>query len=335
MTGTGLGPGSLNGRPTTLDTDRHAFLDRYPLLTRKELRDMPEPDPIIEQVLPGPRSLVALTGSRGLGKSLFALDMAGAISTNLPTWTGFDVRHHGTVMYMSREGFPSVPSRVDAWEAARRRTLDNVLWLPGPVDLRRPLHARSVGWLVREHGAVMVVVDSARATGAGKEDTGDMGEYVVGLETIRDISGALVLVLHNTGWDTTRERGSTLLPDACDTTLHLDGDPAGLRSLKHRKHRDGEMLTGPLWFRFRHVEGTASGIFDPTDSPGDDRTLRTLVLGFVASAPGIPTKGIVDELQRPRESVSRALSTLRGDGLIENAGTRQSPSWRLSGAVQV
>lgn len=303
---------------------------RFTVLTRDDLDAIPAPDPIIDGLLPGPRSLVLLAGSRGLGKSLLSLDVSGCLSTDLPTFYGHEVRHHGPVLYVSREGFPAVPERVRAWEAWRGRRLDNVLWLPDAMDLKRPADARQVGALAADLGVVAVFLDSARATGSGKEDTADMGEYVMGLETVRDLSGAMVVALHNTGWDKSRERGSTLLPDACDTALIVEGDMAGRRSLKHTKHRDGSMLTEPLWFAWQYVEGTTSGVLVPADAPVEGVSLGTQLLGIVIQRPGLSTGALAIAVDRPRGSVSRTLGELRSAGLIVNGGTTQSPSWEVS-----
>lgn|GEM_PF-3281665 len=320
----------------TLDADQEAAAEldvarqRFHVLTRADLDTLPAPDPVIQDVLPTVGSLVAMTGSRGLGKSLIAMSLNGAISTNLPTWNGFDVRHHGPTLYVSREGFASVPTRVRAWEAVHGRELADVSWLPDPIDLKRPVDAKLLAAIAVDLGVVMITVDSARATGAGKEDTADMGEFVTGIETLRDKSGATVLVLHNTGWDRTRERGSTLLPDAMDTTFIVEGEPGrGKRSIKHSKHRDGEMLTDPLWLEWRAVDGTGSGVLVPADAPAGGATVRELVLAYVVEHPGLSTQGIAHALGIGRRtSVSEALSALSDSGLVVNDGNATHRSWR-------
>jgi energy-coupling factor transporter ATP-binding protein EcfA2 len=315
------------------DAEAAAELDvarqRFRVLSRDDLDALPLPDPVIVDVLPGVGSLVALTGSRGLGKSLIATALNGVVSTDLPTWNGYEVRHHGPTLYVSREGFPAVPNRVRAWEAVNGRRLDRVWWIRDPMDLKRPVDVVLLAAVARHLGAVMVTVDSARATGAGKEDTADMGEYVAGLEALRDRTGALVLALHNTGWDRSRERGSTLLPDAMDTAFILEGEPGrGKRSLRHSKHRDGEMLVDPLWLEWRGVDGTGSGVLVPSDAPADAATTRDLVREYVATNPGQATGRIAEDIVRTRSKVATTLSELAAAGLVVNEGTHAHPSWR-------
>lgn len=300
---------------------------RFRVLTYDDLLELPEPDPVVEGLLPARQALAMIAGARGLGKTMLGTDIAGHIASDLPLWNGLEVRHHGPVLYIAREGFPSLPERARAWHIAKGRRPDEVYWMPDPVDLKRPGDAELVAALARDLGAVAVFVDSARATGAGKEDTGDMGAYVAGLETLRDASGALVTVLHNTGWDGTRERGSTLLPDACDTVLLVEGDPDGARSLKHRKHRDGAMLDEPLWFEFRPVESTRSGVLVPATKPASGLTLRELVTLQVARTPGLGSGAIAAALGRPRPKVSTTLQGLQADGLVRNVGKSNRAEW--------
>lgn len=256
-------------------TDRYADTDqpplqrareRFRLLDREALDLLPEPTESVAGVLPARGALVVFTGSRGLGKSLLALSLAGSMSCDLDYWHSPEhkIIETGPVLYVSREGFHGVPNRVRAWEIATGQRLDNVMWMPQPLDLKRGEDAYDLALLAADVKAVMVIVDSARATGAGKEDTDDMGAYVHGLERVARGSGALVMTMHNTGHDDTRGRGSTLLPDAADTVLHLQGGrgPNDIRTLRHQKHRDGDMLDG-LRFKFRKVEGTHSGLLHP------------------------------------------------------------------------
>lgn len=311
----------------SVDRDWQAeALARFSPMSRDALDRLPEPDPLVDGLLPA-KGLAMLAGSRGLGKSLLTLSIAGTIATDLPAWIGMDVRHHGPVLYISQEGFHGVPRRVRAWEAWQNRRTDRIVWLPDPMDLKRRADAHQVAALARHFGAVMVVVDSARATGAGAEDTKDMGAYVHGLESVAAKSGALTLVLHNSGWDGTRERGSTLLPDACDTTLILEGDPDGLRTLRHRKHRDGDMLTTPLGFTFRPMDGTHSGVLIPADATAAPTTNRDRVLAYVRNHPGESSGAVATNLGLHRPNVSRDLHGLAADGLIRNDGTQQRPAW--------
>lgn len=299
---------------------------KFRVLDRDDLDNLPPPDPLIDGLLPA-KGLAMLAGERSLGKSLLALDLAAHVSAGRAAWRGMDVARGGPVLYVALEGFGHVPNRVRAWEQHHGQRLDGVRWWPDPVSLSLDLHARMVSAIARDLGAVMVVVDSARATGAGAEDTKDMGQYVTGCETVASLTDALVLVLHNTGWDTTRERGSTLLPDACDTTMLLEGDPDGVRRLKHRKHRDGSLLAVPMEFAFMSVHDTDSGVLVPPTPEDYKITTATRLLSLVAVHPLESTTQLAKRVDRDRANTSRLLNALAAEGKVRNDGTHQKSAW--------
>lgn len=301
---------------------------RFHLYDRDALDALPEPVELLSGILPARGALVVFTGSRGLGKSLLTQSLSGAVSCGLDHWhdPAHVVSEHGPVLYVAREGFHGVPRRVRAWETHHGRRLDAVTWLPSPVDLKRPADARDLALIAADLGAVAVVTDSARATGAGKEDTEDMGAFVSGLEAVAKFSGALVLTLHNTGWDDSRGRGSTLLPDAADTVLHLDGkpDPGSVRTLKHHKHRDGDMIDA-LRFRFLKVEGTDSGVLVPTDAPAVVTARREDNRQTVEAARLSLLMARVCEVLAPsRHDPSRAMSGRKVEATLRAAGHRHT-----------
>ncbi|WP_246209974.1 AAA family ATPase [Nocardioides piscis] len=268
-----------------------------------------------------------LAGARGLGKTLLALSWAAAVATGQETTGNIPVRVHGPVVYIALEGFHGIPRRLRAWEAHQGVRADGIIWVRDGLNLRDWVEADLLGRVVAHYGAVLTIVDSVRAAGAGKEDTQDMGAFVKGLERVQQSAGGLVLALHNTGWDAERERGSTLLPDACDTTLLLKGDPAGVRTLHHRKHRDGEMLEHPLAYAFRKIEGTGSGVLLPTDVPGASATLPDLLLAAIHRTPGMSTGYYATELNRHRPNTATALTGLATEGRVRNDGTKNRPTW--------
>ncbi|MBW4033503.1 MAG: AAA family ATPase [Acidobacteria bacterium] len=243
------------------------LVPRFRVLDRDDLDNLPVAVEMIGGVLPAQGALTVIAGSFGFGKSLITLDWSGTISTPaLTSWYSPDhpVNSHGLVLYIAREGFYGIPKRVRAWEIEHGHRLDDVKWMPDPIDLKKPADAADLKFIAGDLGAVLIVTDSVRATGAGAEDTADMGAYVKGLETLTG-AGFAVISPHNTGWDTSRPRGSTVLPDAADTLFILEGgrNPGDIRMLRHQKHRDGEPITKGLSFGFKEIPGTESGVLVP------------------------------------------------------------------------
>lgn len=196
------------------------------VLSRPDLDRLPRPTYAVQGVLPE-RGVAGLVGGFGSGKSLLILSLVASLSSGTE-WNGRQVQRRGALM-ISLEGFHALPERVRAYELAHGRLLDEMHWIRQGVDLKKPADVDKVLAAARSVGATVVVVDSARAAGAGAEDTADMGRFMAGLERIRREIDGLVVVLHNTGWDMTRERGSTVFPDVCDVVLLLEKGKNGHR----------------------------------------------------------------------------------------------------------
>ena len=76
-----------------------------------------------------------------------------------------------------------------------------------------------------------------RCMPSGNENaTEDMTRCVAGCDQIRSELGCAVFLLHHTGWDESRERGSTVLRGAMDTLISLKG--TDVLSLSCEKQRD-------------------------------------------------------------------------------------------------
>jgi len=298
-------------------------------ISRDDLDTMPAPEELIEGLLPR-RGIALLFGPRGLGKTLCALSLAGAASSDLPDWNDYKIVHHGPFYYIALEGWAGIPERVRAWEIANGARMDNVTFWRDRLNLKDQHTAAALGQAVRDGGYSGLIVDSVRAAGGGRENTEDMGAFVNGLETIRQAFDGLVIVLHNSGWNGDHERGSTLLGDAADTILKISGDPHGVRILEHTKHRDGEELDQPIGLTFRAVDSTRSGVLARTGTLPTAQSLRDQVLQTVITTPGQSSSGVNRELGRTeagRSEVSRLLTSLRQEDLIDNHGTTTRPKW--------
>ncbi len=268
-----------------------------------------------------------LAGMRGLGKSLLALDLLACVSLGLP-WLGRSAKK-ARVLSLSLEGFSGIPERLRGWESVHGQRIEDMVWVRDGLDLRKVADADRLADAAVEGGATVVLIDSVRAAGAGAEDTLDMGRFVKGLERVQEATGGLVLALHNSGWTGGRERGSTLLGDACDAILQLEGDPGGVRTLRHSKYRDGDMIEAPgLGFKFMAVPGTKSGVL--VEAKPEDLEHGSLMVNLVAAVqeqPGLQTGEYALRLARPRETVSKKLAAMADAGIVENRGTRQAPRW--------
>lgn len=242
-----------------------------------QLRAMPAPRPLIAGVL-GQASLALLTGMNQSYKSFVALDWACSIATGRD-WLGHAVRRSGPVLYVAAEGANGVRKRALAW--ARARDLADVpnefLLLPRPVQFRDSAGQAELTDLVADLGAVMVVIDTVHQSSAGlnENDSGDMSVVMAAARKLTS-SGATVLLVHHTGHEGLRARGSSSLTDDADEAWTVWRDPVeqspGLdceRVLRHSKSKDTEL----------HAEIVLAAAVTSTgtvDADGDPETSLTL-----------------------------------------------------------
>lgn len=335
---------------------------RFHLFDRDAVVSLPDPLDLVTGVLPPLGEIGELSGSRGLGKSLTALDLSAHVAADpdkvpdgaADLWAGVRrVNIHGPVVYVAREGWQGFGKRVRAWERfgwpgagvsglRGERRLSGVTFTPSGVDLRKPDDAYALGMLSKARGAVLVVLDSAQGTGLGAEDTADTARFNAGVRIVRDVSGAALLVLHNAGWDESRGRGSTLLPDIAGSVVHLTGDPKGLRVLRDQKFRDGT-AGDALGFTFHKiVVGTdangrevTSGVLVPADLPAEAlaevNELRGRCLRALDASPGASAEDVRRVLDLDtKDKASRLLKALESAGAVENLGAKNRGAWHLS-----
>jgi hypothetical protein len=227
---------------------------RFSTLSLEDLSNLPQPEWLIDGLLPAD-CFTTLFGPPGATKSFWALDAALSIAAGRK----FHYREvkSGKVVYFVGEGLRGMRYRVEAWRAAHPDFDDailtgNFLLVPQPVKLLEKYDQQKLLNTLAEEGDVrMIVIDTwARSlTGGDENSAGDAGVAIDVLEQARHLTGASPLVVHHTGADGTRERGSTALRGASDATLRmLRDDSSRLSVLSCLKMKDGEPFR-PIVYR--------------------------------------------------------------------------------------
>ncbi len=204
---------------------------RFKLLTRAELHAMPDPEWIVPEVLAAD-SFAVLYGAPGAAKSFMALDLACSIASGY-TFHGAAVKR-GQVLVSVGEGLRGMKWREEAWTLAHQEAdtdaLDrNLHILPRAVHLLEEREAEmfinTAEYIAQtsDEPLRLVIIDTlARAMVGGDENSAkDMGMAVDVCERIRRATGATVLAVHHSGVEGTRERGSTSLRGAADTSIMM------------------------------------------------------------------------------------------------------------------
>lgn len=223
---------------------------RFRLVSDVELNTLPDPSWQIEGVFPQD-AFVVLYGPTNHGKSFIALDMAMCLGAGLP-WKGHKITGANKVVYIYSEGTNSAKLRAAAWKlhhGYEPNDFCNVWFLPSSVDFTDATGTDIQEFLAEIErtvggGVGLVVIDTlARNFGAANENsTQDMNTFVRHCDQIRTaLGGATVLVVHHTGHDASRERGSVALKGAANTHLRAHRPDERQRRINFscEKQKDG------------------------------------------------------------------------------------------------
>lgn len=204
-------------------------------------------DFVIKHFLPA-QSLCSIYGPSGSYKSFLAVSWACHIATGIE-WAGKRVSH-GAVLYVVGEGGVGVPRRIKAWEKVHNQQVDNLWLVNRPVFPVRESEVNEVLLAAKQIEAEcgvpvrLVVIDTlARCFGGNDEnDARDMGAFIEGCDTIKQKTGATVLVVHHSGKDEAKgARGSSSFRAALDAEFNVkrEGDGKAL-ILSCTKMKDSE-----------------------------------------------------------------------------------------------
>jgi hypothetical protein len=196
------------------------------LLDRDQLIDLPDPKPLVEDLL-DLDSESWIIGASGGFKSFVALDVACHVANGLP-WRGKPVQR-GEVIYIVAEGAKGIKKRVTAWEKTYEHRAKGLMVLPEPVQVMGKVKGElSPDWqtlieVVRRRRPVLVVIDTqARVTvGLNENDNGEMNLFILAVTRMKQAAGSCVLVVHHTGRSGGDARGASAIDAAQDTELKV------------------------------------------------------------------------------------------------------------------
>lgn len=306
------------------------------LLTRSALRRLPDPEPLIDNVLDqGTQAL--LYGMWGSGKSFIALDWAASAATGRP-WQGRPTEQR-RVLYVAAEGAFGFKGRVEAWEQGWHTTIGDrdFDWLPHPVNLTHWGEAAELRALIDWRGYGLVVIDTlARCmVGADENSAKDCGQVVDTLHMLREATPdgrGVVLGVHHTGKDGKTFRGSSVFEAGADTVYSVTTD-GGLINLDREKRKDGPRADHHE-LKLDQITGTDSCVISVhrgVDKPERaERLLSTFVHHF--SQTGCSKRELRDVSEMSVGTFHRALSDLLQSGDLINEGTTKRPFYRGSSA---
>jgi hypothetical protein len=256
------------------------------VLTRSALLDLPDPEPLIDNVL-DQGTTALLYGKWATAKSFIALDWALSVATGRQ-WQARDTERR-RVLYIAAEGAYGFKGRIAAWEVGWQTPVGDAGFglLPCPVNLTNHLDVDSLAALIDWGGYSFVVLDTlARCmVGADENSAKDCGRVVDSMSRLLQITPdgrGVILGVHHAGKDGKTLRGSSAFEGAADTVYFTSRD-GGVITLDREKRKDG-----PEFDRHRlkldPIVGTASAAIsvhrDSGQTPSADKLMSALCRHF-------------------------------------------------------
>lgn len=230
------------------------------VLTRNELRDLPEVDPLIEGIL-DKESLAILAGRDSTYKSFVAIDWALCIATGTD-WQGRAVCQ-GKVLYVLGEGRNDFNRRVEAWETANKQTVNgSFMTLNRPPNLFTGVGFQGFLKMIQEGEFDFVVLDTLRrVSGGANENSSDMGTVTDRINEIKNaLNGGTVLTVSHTNKSNTDTRGHSSIEDDSDIVWTTKANEAGTEiKLLNTKQKYRAPSSG---FKLTPVDSASSLVLD-------------------------------------------------------------------------
>lgn len=225
--------------------DEHQEVRRLRAFSVPELRQLPEPGWLVDDVIPE-CGLLGVVGPSSAGKTFVVLDLGMCVASG-SEWFGRPVRRGG-VVYVAADGYTQ--ARVDAYMADRGLADDDLrrfMVVPeSPNLLRREPDLPALVTCLIEAQAVtgrlaLVMIDTLNAVMPGGDENSSvaMGRIIRAGQVIRRALMCTVVFVHHTGKDRDRgSRGHSCFPAALDAEITLSVK-AGVRRAVVTKQRDG------------------------------------------------------------------------------------------------
>jgi RecA-family ATPase len=248
------------------------------VLTEDDVEHLPDPKSLIDGVL-DQGTVGVLSGETQTAKSFLGLDWAFSVAYGVDWLT--HTAQWGHVVYVAAEDGAGLKFRRRAWRkhygaAGKGR----IHFIAEAVNLTVP---EQVDWLItqiQEHDARLAVIDTyAKCAGGTEENSAsDTRLIITQLYRIRNAvgGGVTVLLVHHTGYNTSRARGSSALIDNVDFAYNMerDGDAHVYTELTAKKRKDAP-LPSPMGFRLKVVEldgGGSSCVLQPVGIQAKPKT---------------------------------------------------------------
>lgn len=296
---------------------------RFTIRTEEDLAVLPPP----EWLLPGELmrgGFHLIYGASGSGKTFHSIDRALRAAAE-----------GARCLYIATEDLTGLKMRVAAWRYFHRDAPGRIIWLEMPqgLDLASVTQVDELVSTLTGIGLDLITLDTLREAHTGDENSSqDMAAVNRAVQRLIRETGAAVDLVHHTGVNEGRERGSTALGANCDLKWKVSSEDA-LITVSCEKFRHGPPFPSRC-YRIVPVVGVESGAIllpasmttsrgDAPLSPAQVKILEVLALS-VFDGKGARTTQIAEAAALTNATLYRALSALKNRGYL-NQGAKGDP----------
>jgi transcriptional regulator with XRE-family HTH domain len=224
------------------DSDAIRWLDLHALMAQE-----PPPVPWLVEPLLARGHLTMLAGAAGVGKSLLALGIAGAVAHGAPSIAGMPVVGGEVVLIDAENGERTLHERAHLVGLPPDRVRAGIA---GTLNLRDAASAGELQRALASRPPVLLVLDSfaSLAPGLRENDAHEVGPVLDRLRRLAQDTGAAVLLLHHTRKSGDSYRGGTGIPAAVDVAavyVRPETSEHDRRVIDWSPQRGGKMRLGP------------------------------------------------------------------------------------------
>ncbi|KAB1864570.1 bifunctional DNA primase/polymerase [Microbacterium algeriense] len=289
--------------------EQEGEVPRLNLRSAGEVRTVEPPAYMIDGVLPV-GALFQVFGQTGSYKSFVMLDMLGCVANDIP-WMGHRINEPGPVAFILGEGGYDAGVRLDAWLKAHPGASDEhmVYSIEEQLDLMRgsvvdaiieDLEAYRADRFPGKGWRLIVFDTQADHMPSGDEDRSkDFTVLKRAIQRIAHETGAAVGLVHHTGWDDSRERGSSRQRQALDVVMQVKSQR--ITNVKQK----GAALFDPIDFATEGfgdsiVVQRVSPIVAASDTLDADIEQGRRVLTYLHDHPGASQNAVQSDLKLGR-----------------------------------
>lgn len=217
----------------------------FPFLSMDDLDALPDQEWLVHGVIPA-NAVGVIFGGSGSFKSFITLDLAERVAYGMP-WLGRPTKQ-GPVIVIVAEGAPGTKKRVKAWRQAHQKAGEPapLFVLPVAVDILADAARVADAAQAAKITPALVIVDTLSQTFTGEENSAN--EVAAYLRTLgnafRARWGCAVVVVHHTGHQFERPRGSSTIKNNTDFLFGVFRDKdeplAVMFNDKMKEEADGE-----------------------------------------------------------------------------------------------